>query len=208
MAANCPHCQGELQAFVTQTEHTARLKAKDDAIAAKDAALKQSQGEVSALRTKAEAHDAAVAERDTARAQLAEREERDQRNSALDEAKVPPGAREGFAIYFRAEMAGKPEGERKDFGTWLKEDAAANPFLAPHLAATPADAKAPGDKKAAAPPARPGIAGDPPRQAAKRTPAQVQEFLASEAYRKLSREDQRKKLAEIEAETKGAQVVV
>lgn len=136
--AKCPKCAEDLgSGFLDEATHKERLDAKERR-------NKELADELKAARTKAEAHDVAVRERDEARSQLAEVETRASRSVALAQAGVTDdrASKRVESIYgiYKAE-----EGEAAlGFGEWLagpaREDVLAGPLLVGKGAAAPGTA--------------------------------------------------------------------
>lgn len=200
MAANCPHCNESIEAlsgFVTQAKLEERLKAQGEA---KD-------GEIAALRTKVseqataiEATAGAAAELETLRAQVASRDQRDARLTALAEAKIDAGLLDSIEVLYQSATAGQGD-EAKDFAAWLAEDAASHPLLAPHLSAT-STTKPGGATNETQTVNRLGTTdtatGTPPGpNTGKLKPEDVAAYFESAEFKGMSREDQRAKVVEL-----------
>lgn len=134
---DCPHCNVAIETlpgFVPQATLESRLGAKDGEITA----LKASLGTATA---QAQGHTALVSENTTLKTQLAERDQRDERNTALTTAGVAADMLPHLELVFNSQQAGVEE--PATFGDWLATDETkAHPLLA-GLFGAPPDPNAP-----------------------------------------------------------------
>lgn len=223
MPVPCPHCAKEIADVVPQSVLNERLKSKDDLLKAANDAL-------AVATPKAGGYDTMAAELTTARQKLATTVGEVSALRVGMEKKIhDPRIVASLATIHAAEMAGKPEAERVDFGAWVNGDGAAHPVVAMALQAAtpspvapvaPAAQPAPAPTAGAAPvapaapaapvaPATPAVqpppsgnAGAQPAPTGGMTPAQLGAYLASPEYRGLPADKRREKLAEMQGKYK------
>jgi len=197
--AECPHCNKALEGFVSRESLKTQLA---EVTTAKDAALRELKSEVVELRTKAGSYDAVVAERDGLVQANQAREQADTRRAALAEAGADAGLLASFELHYNASQAGAAEDAKQDFAAWLaaaKED----PFMAAHFgtpSAPPAGAPPAVKPPMGPPPANPDTGAHQPGAPVVMSPAELQQFFQSPAFKALAPEQRQAKTAELEAQ--------
>jgi len=207
----CPHCQADVDNAVTKefmnTEIANRLAAKN----AENTALKES---LATAQERAGNYDAIIKERDQLKGQVSQMEQRVARDQAYGTAGVAadPKVRQVFEMLYESYKVDAGD-EAQPFEEWLTADegAKAHPLLAGQFQAQgqgqgqaqgQGHGQGQGQEKPPNTLPRPNPGGDPPGPS-RMTPQQVQEYLRSPEYRAMSLEDQRKKMAELQAQARG-----
>jgi hypothetical protein len=210
MPTNCPHCDGDIQTAIDpvikqrlktqqkklQSEHTTRLEGQQREIEL----LERRAGE---LATAAASVEGLQAELQGLRATVQQAE----RVEVLRSTGLATELLGDIQTLYDSRQAGKPEGERSSFADFLGPDGEARGMvlLAHHFAAGQPAEQPPGapavapSRAQALPNGNGGAIGQTPR-AARLSVAQVQEYLASPAFRQLPMADQRSKLAELKGQ--------
>lgn len=207
MANACPHCKAEIPGMIEQSVHTERLNLKQ-------AALDHRNEEYEALKQKLEQATPRLREVDALTAKIATLEgdlekQKGSAAKALAAAKAglnPDKMRLAETAY---EMAHETvdAAKRPAFTDWLvaEDGAKSNPdirhlFAAAQAAAgtPPIPGSPPVPKKDAPPPTA------PPGGNQKPTPAQIDAYFKSPEFKAMKREDQHKKVAELQAQVAAA----
>jgi hypothetical protein len=201
---DCPHCSKpieQLSGFISEEKHVERIK---NVTTAKQTEIDQFAIKIAELTPQAQGHAALVADRDAWQGKYEQRVQRDERAGLLTGLSIDAAKLEGFESLWSSSQAGKAEADRADFSSWLSGDAQAHPLLAGMFSATtPATPETTTTTETPAPsglPTTPGPVAAPEAPQGKESPAQVSAYFNSPAYKALSAEDQRAKLAEKRAE--------
>lgn len=187
--ASCPHCSEALEGFLTQETHKARLDAKEAENAKLRDVVSKSQDSLSQLAT-------IKAERDEIAASMARLE----RTSMLkDRGITDPEVISTLELIHNAKNAGLDEPVAfEDFEGW---GATEHPLLSSFFVepeATPEGEAAP--RVTTKLPTREPNTGQPPAPTKKMTPAQLSEYLNSEEFNALPREEQSATMEKLQRE--------
>lgn len=210
MGFKCPHCSEDIPGAMSQETHRERLKAKED----ENTSLKSSLTEA---QKKAKLADSMAADLAAARADIAARDAAKERGEAFSAAGIPDKVRSGFEAIYNSTVASAEEGKAPTFTDWLNgDDAKGHPLLSDHYgkAGTTEQPKAPADGKTPAkipdgkfaPKPTGGLANTDkggataPDTVAIDTPAKLQTYLRSPAYRAQTKEAQAAELATLSAQ--------
>lgn len=190
------------------------MKAKEDENKALSTSLKEAQ-------VKVKAADGMATELAGLRADVAKRDAEKERGEAFATAGIPDKVRSGFEALYASAVASADEGKAPTFAAWLEsEDTKGHPLLADHYGkgsteahvdkpnGAPADKGngAPADKSKVPPKHTGGLTntgrgtGTPAGGTVIDSPAKLSTYLRSDSYRALSKEDQKKELAELQGQ--------
>lgn len=188
--ANCPGCSEPLTGFVTRETLKTQLEAKDAANKLTSAALAKAQTELEGVADIRAQHEAATAK-------IAKME----RTSLLASKGITdPAVIETMEVLHAAKVAGAEEPVAfEDFEAW---GATENPLLA-SLFAPPPEGEEVKQPPAFVPPkvlTNDHTATNPPPKQGKPTPTQVREYLNSDEFNSLPRDQQDAKIAQLKKE--------
>lgn len=203
---DCPHCSKpieQLSGFISEEKHVERIK---NVTTAKQTEIDQFAIKIAELTPQAQGHAALVADRDAWEGKYQQVVQRQERTGLLIGLGIESAKLDGMESLWSSSQAGKAEADRADFGSWLSGDAQAHPLLAGMFSATPpatpetTTTTTPEMPTPSGLPTTPGPVAAPEAPQGKESPAQVSAYFNSPAYKALSAEDQRAKLAEKRAE--------
>jgi hypothetical protein len=214
MAFKCPHCSEPIEGAMSQESHRERLKAKDDENKSLVTELKEAQ-------KKSKQYDSVVKERDDYKAEVDKRDAAVERSSAFNDAGIDPKYQAGFEALYASAVASAEDGKAPSFKDWLNsEEAKTHPLLSDRYgqksesAADPKTEVKPQPKTQTKTPVTPGKTGltntdkgatTPPSGGAIDTPDKLRDYLNSPEYRAMSREEQKKEIAGIQAQIAAAE---
>lgn len=194
MAIACPHCKVEIADVLTQATHVERLNLKEAA----NEALRGEKAALEAKVTRLAPFEAQVA---TLTADLEKQKGSSAKVLAAAKAGLNPDKMRLVETAYEMSFDGTDASRRPAFADWLVADdgAKANGDIK-HLFAgvAPTTPGAPVPKSDAPPP------GSPPPGGARPTPQQLSAYFASPEFKSLPRDQQKAKVAELEAQTKTA----
>lgn len=204
MAYACPHCTKEIAGVVSQDTLTERLAVKQSAIDNLTAEKATLQARVEQATKGAGDAAALQGQIDTLTKQLdTARREQGEYIAAASAGVTDPKKLKFIRLAYEDAHEGVEEAKRPAFEAWLADASGARAHDAVrHLFAAPGQPPAAGahmqpPRKDAPPPVTPPATGRP-------SPAQISAYFASPEFKSLPREQQRAKMAELEAQVKAA----